>query len=126
MQHLQNFTTNQLSAFYFDVIKDRVYNEPQNASSRRMAQTVLYEILHIYTKALSPVACHTAEEIYEHYRCKTPRPESSIFKASQDHQQHQLGNSEEWNNPDLMERWTLLKDLKNEVNQVLEQARQEK
>lgn len=122
MQHLQNFTTNQLSAFYFDVIKDRVYNEQQNAASRRMAQTVLYEILHIYTKVLSPVACHTAEEIYEHYRCKTPQPESSIFKASQ----HRLGNSEEWNNPDLMEKWTLLKDLKGEVNQVLEQARQEK
>ncbi|KAI8343278.1 tRNA synthetases class I-domain-containing protein [Chlamydoabsidia padenii] len=125
MQHLQNFTTNQLSAFYFDVIKDRVYNDEQNATSRRMAQTVLYEILRIYTKALSPVACHTAEEIYEHYRYKTPQPETSIFKVNHQYQQ-QAANTEEWNNPDLVEKWTLLKDLKGEVNQVLEQARQEK
>ncbi|KAI8092665.1 tRNA synthetases class I-domain-containing protein [Halteromyces radiatus] len=125
MQHVQNFTTNQLSAFYFDVIKDRVYNDRQDAITRRMAQTVLYEILNTYTLALSPVVCHTAEEIYEHYRSKTPTPESSIFKIDQWHP-NQLQLYSEWNNPELNTKWILLKELKGQVNQVLEQARQEK
>ncbi|CAO3585901.1 unnamed protein product [Absidia cylindrospora] len=124
MQHVQNFTTNQLSAFYFDVIKDRVYNEKQDATSRRMAQTVLYEIINIYTTALAPVVCHTAEEIYEHYQSKTPRPETSIFKLDNWHEQQSINSK--WNNPDLVDKWTILKNLKTEVNQVLEQARQEK
>lgn len=41
MQALQHFTANTLSSFYFDVIKDRLYNDPQNSLSRRTAQTVL-------------------------------------------------------------------------------------
>jgi isoleucyl-tRNA synthetase len=41
MQALQHFTANTLSSFYFDIIKDRLYNDPQNSLSRRTAQTVL-------------------------------------------------------------------------------------
>jgi isoleucyl-tRNA synthetase len=41
MQALQNFNSNALSSFYFDVVKDRLYNDTQDAVSRRTAQTVL-------------------------------------------------------------------------------------
>lgn len=81
VQHVQNFTNNTLSSFYFDVIKDRLYNESQSALSRRMAQTVLYEVLKSYTTSISPFVCHTAEEIYENYRQLTPAPQSSVFKT---------------------------------------------
>ncbi|KAI9306408.1 tRNA synthetases class I-domain-containing protein [Cunninghamella echinulata] len=121
MQYIQNFTTSQLSSFYFDVIKDRIYNDEANSVSRRTAQTVLYEILQIYTTALSPVICHTAEEIYEQYRSKTEQPETSIFKVGWYNQVNPL-----WDNQELESKWAVLKDLKNQVNQVLEEARQEK
>lgn len=81
VQHVQNFTNNTLSSFYFDVIKDRLYNESESALPRRMAQTVLYEVLKSYTTSISPFVCHTAEEIYENYRQLTPTPQSSVFKA---------------------------------------------
>ncbi|KAI8062597.1 isoleucine--tRNA ligase [Gongronella butleri] len=121
MQHLQNFTTTQLSAFYFDVIKDRLYNDDVDAPSRRMAQTVLMDVLHVYTTWLAPVACHTAEEIYEHYRQMTHKPESSIFKVG-----WHTALPDQWHQPELQAKWHLLKQVKTEVNQVLEQARQDK
>ncbi|KAI8366718.1 tRNA synthetases class I-domain-containing protein [Radiomyces spectabilis] len=120
IQHVQNFVTNDLSAFYFDVIKDRLYNEKALSTKRRMAQTVLYHILKSYTAALSPVACHTAEEIYENYRTITHQPETSVFKAGW------VPMESAWKNDDLEAKYTLLKQLKTEVNQVLEVARQEK
>ncbi|KAF7724289.1 hypothetical protein EC973_001190 [Apophysomyces ossiformis] len=120
VQHINNFTTNVLSAFYFDVIKDRLYNETVSAPSRRMAQTVLYEVLNVYTAALAPIVCHTAEEIYENYRAITPHPQSSFFKNNW------LPLDTQWHSEELEQRWALLKDLKSEVNQVLEEARQEK
>lgn len=120
MHHIQNFTTNDLSAFYFDVIKDRLYNERQAGLARRSAQTVLYHILQTYTTALAPVACHTAEEIYENYRNITPKPESTVFKLGW------FSMEQAWRQQDLQNKWTLLKQLKGHVNQVLEAARQEK
>lgn len=44
MAALQNFTSNTLSSFYFDIIKDRLYNDSQNSLSRRTAQTVLLTV----------------------------------------------------------------------------------
>ncbi|KAI8141829.1 tRNA synthetases class I-domain-containing protein [Fennellomyces sp. T-0311] len=118
--HIQHFTTNNLSAFYFDVVKDRLYNNNADALTRRTAQTVLYHVLRAYTASLAPVACHTAEEIYESYRSMTPNPESSVFK------QGWMPLDAQWHQESLEDKWTILKQLKSEVNQVLEAARQDK
>lgn len=120
VQNIQNFTNTTLSSFYFDTIKDRLYNEPASSKSRQMAQTVLYEILKSYTASIAPFVCHTAEEIYENYRAITPTPETSVFKAGWVH------SDEQWNNESLHEKWSVLFNLKAEINQVLESARQEK
>lgn len=55
VQNVQNFTNTTLSSFYFETIKDRLYYEDQNSESRRMAQTVLYEVrtCMIYLKELN-------------------------------------------------------------------------
>ncbi|KAJ8658278.1 isoleucine-tRNA ligase [Lichtheimia ornata] len=119
-QHIQNFTTNDLSAFYFDVIKDRLYNEQPNSPSRRSAQTVLYHVLRAYTSSFAPFACHTAEEIYENYKAMTPQPETSVFK------QGWFALEPQWHNAELENKWSVLKQLKAQVNQVLELARQDK
>lgn len=81
VQTIQNFTNTTLSSFYFDTIKDRLYNEPESSETRRMAQTVLYQVLKSYTTSLAPFVCHTAEEIYENYKAITANPQSSVFKA---------------------------------------------
>ncbi|KAI9355820.1 tRNA synthetases class I-domain-containing protein [Pilaira anomala] len=119
-QNIQNFTNSTLSSFYFDTIKDRLYNESESSESRRMAQTVLYEVLKSYTTSIAPFVCHTAEEIYENYKSITPSPESSIFKAGW------MVPREQWNNEPLSQKWAVLLDLKGEINQALESARQEK
>ncbi|CEP09256.1 hypothetical protein [Parasitella parasitica] len=119
-QNIQHFTNTTLSAFYFDTIKDRLYNESESSEARRMAQTVLYEVLKSYTTSIAPFVCHTAEEIYENYKEITSNPESSVFKTGW------IKSNEQWNNTDLSKKWSTLLLLKGEVNQVLEAARQEK
>ncbi|CAO3658029.1 unnamed protein product [Umbelopsis ramanniana] len=120
MQALQHFTANTLSSFYFDVIKDRLYNDPQNSLSRRTAQTVLAAVLNAYTLTLAPVTVHTAEEIYEQYKVLTEQPQSSVFKVG-----WPAANSQ-WDNLAVKEEWDILRSLKAEVNRVLETARQDK
>ncbi len=63
-QHLQNFASTDLSSFYLDIVKDRLYTKGKNSLSRRSCQTVLYEILYTLIKILVPVMPHQAEDIW--------------------------------------------------------------
>ncbi|CAO3688567.1 unnamed protein product [Umbelopsis vinacea] len=120
MQALQHFTSNTLSSFYFDVIKDRLYNDSQTSLARRTAQTVLVTLLKTYTLSLAPVVCHTAEEIYEQYKHQTDEPQSSVFKM------RWPTPNPEWDNAVVKKEWELLRAVKGEVNRTLELARQDK
>ncbi len=64
-QLLQNFCSVELSSFYFDIIKDRLYTHGTNSVSRRSAQTVLAEILAVTNRLFVPVLPHLAEDIYQ-------------------------------------------------------------
>ncbi|MCD8024705.1 MAG: isoleucine--tRNA ligase [Candidatus Gastranaerophilales bacterium] len=64
-QYLQNFATVDLSSFYLDIVKDRLYTAGKNSLSRRACQTVLYEILQTITRILVPVMPHQAEDIWQ-------------------------------------------------------------
>ncbi len=63
-QLIQNFCSVDLSAFYFDIIKDRLYTHGTNSVSRRAAQTVLAELLSVTNRLLVPVLPHLAEDIF--------------------------------------------------------------
>jgi isoleucyl-tRNA synthetase len=63
---LVEFTAVDLSARYLDILKDRLYCDAPTGSSRRAAQTVMYEILRAYTTLIAPVLVFTAEEIWDH------------------------------------------------------------
>lgn len=63
-QVIQNFCSVDLSAFYFDVIKDRLYTHGKNSRSRRAAQTVLVELLSTLNRLFVPVLPHLSEDIY--------------------------------------------------------------
>ncbi|XP_054470008.1 isoleucine--tRNA ligase, mitochondrial isoform X3 [Anoplopoma fimbria] len=63
---LQAFITRELSSFYFSIIKDRLYCDPDDSLGRRSCQTVLEEILDGVTRSIAPILPHLAEEVYLH------------------------------------------------------------
>lgn len=78
---LLNYASGDLSQFYLDLTKDRLYNSQQDGHDRRSAQTTLYHILRHFTAALAPVAPHLAEEVFEHARASMRQSDArSIFE----------------------------------------------
>nr|WP_230966494.1 isoleucine--tRNA ligase [Nostoc commune] len=117
-QTVQNFCVVDLSNFYLDVAKDRLYISAKNAFRRRSCQTVLKIALDNLARAIAPVLCHTAEDIWQYLPYKTPY--KSVFEAGW------VQVEEKWRNPELAEFWSALRQLRTDVNKVLEQARIEK
>ncbi|MFA7658975.1 MAG: isoleucine--tRNA ligase [Candidatus Gastranaerophilaceae bacterium] len=64
-QHLQNFAAIDLSSFYLDIVKDRLYTAGKKSLSRRACQTVLFEISQALIRILTPVMPHQAEDIWQ-------------------------------------------------------------
>ena len=64
-QYLQNFAAVDLSSFYLDIVKDRLYTSGKKSLSRRACQSVMYEILQTLTRILVPVMPHQAEDIWQ-------------------------------------------------------------
>src|SRR5699024_1530044 len=64
-QYLQNFATVDLSSFYLDIVKDRLYTQVKKSLSRRASQTVMFEILQVLVRILVPVMPHQAEDIWQ-------------------------------------------------------------
>ncbi|MFA5164704.1 MAG: isoleucine--tRNA ligase [Candidatus Omnitrophota bacterium] len=62
---LYNFCTVELSSFYLDVSKDRLYTYAPNSKERRSTQTAIYEVVMMLAKALAPIAPFTADEIWQ-------------------------------------------------------------
>jgi len=114
---VNEFVTVDLSAFYADVCKDRLYTFRADAVERRSAQTVQYLIADGLTRLLAPVLSVTADEVWRHL--PGPREESvhlADFPADVDR----------WFDPALEARWQRLLDVRGSVNVVLEAARQKK
>lgn len=65
---LNNYCTNDLSAVYLDILKDRLYVEKADSLQRRSAQTVMYHILHALTQLMAPILSFTAEDLADHYQ----------------------------------------------------------
>jgi isoleucyl-tRNA synthetase len=117
-QTVQNFCVVDLSNFYLDVAKDRLYISATDAFRRRSCQTVIHVALENLARAIAPVLCHTAEDIWQFLPYKTPY--KSVFQAGW------VQVDEKWHNPELGEFWEALRQLRTDVNKVLEQARVEK
>lgn len=62
---VHNFCVVEMSSFYLDILKDRLYCEARTSVGRRAAQTVLYRVLQALVKVLAPVLIHTAEEVWQ-------------------------------------------------------------
>ncbi|KAF9919001.1 hypothetical protein BX616_003251 [Lobosporangium transversale] len=114
---LQYFTSTTLSSFYLDVIKDSLYSDAEQSIQRRAIQTVLFHTLNAFTRSIAPLAPHLGEEVYEHYRDCFITPQPTVFRSGW------LDTPESWNNVQLREEFSVLKQLRTEANQLLEQAR---
>ena len=62
---IHNFCVVDMSNFYFDVLKDRLYTESPNSESRRAAQTTIYIILDAMTRMIAPILAYTSDEIWQ-------------------------------------------------------------
>ena len=62
-----NFINNELSSVYMNVTKDRLYSDLAKSNNRKCVQTVLWNILEILTRILSPILSFTCDEVWEHY-----------------------------------------------------------
>jgi isoleucyl-tRNA synthetase len=114
-QTIQNFCVVDLSNFYLDIAKDRLYISSADAHRRRSCQTVLAVALENLSRAIAPVLSHLAEDIWQFLPYSTGK--DSVFESGW------VKLDEQWRQPALSDKWTKLRDLRGEANQVLEQAR---
>ncbi|WP_061546772.1 isoleucine--tRNA ligase [Cylindrospermopsis raciborskii] len=117
-QTVQNFCVVDLSNFYLDIAKDRLYISAADSFRRRSCQTILHIALENLVRAIAPVLCHTAEDIWQFIPYS--RSEKSVFQAGW------VKIDPQWKNPELENKWHTLRMLRTDVNKVLEQVRMEK
>jgi isoleucyl-tRNA synthetase len=115
-----------LSAFYFDVLKDRLYIFAPKSQARRSAQTAIWRIGEALTRLLAPIMTFTCEEIWQ-YLPKAANRGESVHVAQFPTTAEILGSATVAT-PDAKsdEEWKLLRGLRDEVLKALEAARNAK
>jgi isoleucyl-tRNA synthetase len=121
---VSDFCVVDLSAFYFDVIKDRLYTYAPNSVGRRAAQTALWRIGEALVRLLAPIMSFTCDEVWRYLPPMADRPASvhlALFPATED-----LLSGAEADDPKQREDWTTLRAVRKEVMKALEEARNAK
>ncbi len=116
--NLHNFCVLDLSAFYLDIIKDRLYTSPKKSAARRSAQTAMHEILEALVRLMAPILSFTADEIWQYMNGKD-RPQSV-------HTELFVPINESYKDSALAERWEMIISVRKEATKALELARKEK
>ncbi|PYR79999.1 MAG: isoleucine--tRNA ligase [Acidobacteria bacterium] len=116
-QAINQFTTVDLSAFYADVSKDRLYTFGAASPERRSAQTAMYVIADGLARLLAPIVPVTADELWRHLPGER---DGSVHIAEFPDDLASLRDDA------LVERWTRLIAIRDDVNRALEGARQAK
>lgn len=114
---VHNFCTIDLSQFYLDVSKDRLYTEGPKSEQRRAAQTLMYDILVSLVKLIAPILPHTADEVWKYI----PGEETlSVQLTDMPKPQAEVINAE------LEAKWDQFLEVRDDVLKALEEARKEK
>lgn len=117
---IHKFCVVDMSNFYLDVLKDRLYVELPDGIARRSAQTTIYLILNAMTKLLAPILAFTSEEIWKYMpHSENENIESVLFNLMPEKISLNVSN-------DFIEVWDKIVAIKNEVQKALEIARKEK
>lgn len=119
-QHLQNFAANDLSSFYLDIVKDRLYTAGKKSLSRRACQTVLFEISQALVRILTPVMPHQAEDIWQNViECQKDGLESILLSDW-------VKVNPRWENPPLEEEFAKILKTREIVSKAIEPLRADK
>lgn len=116
---LYNYCTLDLSAFYLDILKDRLYTSPAESTERRSAQTVIHILLDSIVRLMAPILSFTAEEIWKLMPEKKDK-EASIHLESLPVVDEKLKDSE------LADKWKRILGVRKEVTKAIEEARDKK
>lgn len=115
-----NFCIVDLSNFYLDILKSRLYTEKPESHARRSAQSAMFIILDSLVKLLAPVLAFTAEEIWKFMPHVEGDDEVSVML-------NRIPEAKaEYDNAELAEKWDKLIAVRNDVNKAIEPARNEK
>ena len=114
---LNNFLTVDMSAFYVDISKDRLYTFGASSPERRSAQTAIYVITDGLTRLLAPLLPVTADELWQHL---PGRRDDSVHLAEFP------SGTRELVDPELLSRWARLLSVRDAINVELERLRQQK
>ena len=115
-----DFATVDLSAVYFDVLKDRLYTSAPRSHARRSAQTALWRLAHALVRLLAPILTFTCEEVWTHMG----QPESVHMAVFPEPRELSEGIGEEQRK--RAENWSRLMEVRGDVLKSLETARNEK
>lgn len=116
-QAVHHFCAVEMSAFYLDIVKDRLYANRSDDPARKACQTVLYEALTAITKLIAPILPHTADEVWKYIPgiegisvqlADLPKVDTSVFNVENE------------------QLWAQFIELREDVFKALEQARQDK
>jgi len=124
-QRVLNFCAVEMSAFYFDVLKDRLYTSAPQSQARRAAQTAIWRILEAMVRLLAPIMSFTCEEVWGYLPAVASRPASvhtALFPTPEDI----FGSSNVADDPKQLEDWTTLRSVREQVLKELEGARNAK
>ncbi|HOI93364.1 MAG TPA: isoleucine--tRNA ligase [Syntrophobacter fumaroxidans] len=112
-----NYCVVDLSAFYLDILKDRLYTSGAAGPARRSAQTAVYRILSALLRLMAPILSFTAEEAWWHL----PHRSSETV-----HLEEFPAPDATWVDEALNQRWQKILTLRSDVTKALEGARQAK
>ncbi len=107
---LQVYCSEDLGAFYLDVLKDRLYTSAPKSLARRSAQTVLYRITHAMLRMMAPFLSFTAEEAWQTFGSS----ESIFMETYSD-----LGTPDDA----LLAKWARIREIRDQVNKDIEALR---
>jgi isoleucyl-tRNA synthetase len=122
---VNHYCVAELSAFYFDVLKDRLYISAPKSQARRAAQTAIWRIGEAMARLLAPIMSFTTEEVWGYLPKVRDRVESvhlALFPSAAD----LLGEGAALDDPQQKQDWTALLAIRDEVLKALDTARNEK
>jgi len=122
---INHFCIVELSAFYFDVLKDRLYTSAPNSAARRSAQTAIWRIGEALVRLLAPIMSFTCEEVWGYLPVVADRP-ASVHVVKFPTAAEILGDVHVEENRKQQEDWTALRGVREEVLKALEEARNSK
>jgi isoleucyl-tRNA synthetase len=124
-QRVNHFCVVELSAFYFDVLKDRLYTSAPKSAGRRAAQTAIWRIGEALVRLLAPIMSFTCDEVWQYLPRLAERPESAHLAKFPDAADI-LGGTSALDDAKQREDWAALRAVREEVLKALEEARNSK